>query len=172
MLGRNLARGPRRPWGEPSVRIRHLDYPEDSPQILSFLPDLYETNFPGFHVDTQFVVRKRNQLRDAFRDPGQAVLVAEDNLGICGFIWLIVEVDYSGRRRGEVNAVYVAKRVRGQGVGRRLMEEGEELLRSYGCHSVMLMVTAANDPACRLYQSLGYAVTRYQMEKPIRKDPR
>lgn len=151
------------------VRIRHLDYPDDSLQILGFLPDLYETNFPSFKVDTEFVVRKRNQLREAARDPGQSVLVAEDSLGVCGFIWLMVEVDYSGRRRGEVNAIYTARRVRGQGIGRRLMEEGEELLRSYGCHSVMLMVTASNESAHGLYQSLGYDVTRYQMEKPLKK---
>lgn len=157
-----------RSHADPPVRIRHLDYPDDGPQILSFLPDLYETNFPGFKVDTEFVVRKRNQLREAARDPGQGVLVAEDSLGLCGFIWLIIEVDYSGRRRGEVNAIYTARRVRGNGVGRRLMEEGEELLRSYGCHSVMLMVTASNDPATTLYRSMGYDVTRYQMEKTIR----
>ncbi|MFZ5817970.1 MAG: GNAT family N-acetyltransferase [Bacillota bacterium] len=154
------------------MRIRHLDYPGDSAQILSFLPELYETNFPGFVVDTEFVVRKRNQLREAARDPGQAVLVAEDCLGVCGFIWLVIEIDYSGKRRGEVNALYVAKRVRGQGVGRRLMEEGEELLRTYGCHSVMLMVTADNETACGLYRSMGYTVTRYQMEKPIRRPNR
>lgn len=157
---------------DPPVRIRHLDYPDDSPQILGYLPDLYETNFPGFKVDTEFVVRKRNQLREAARDPGQAVLVAEDSLGICGFIWLVIEVDYSGRRRGEVNAIYTARRVRGQGVGRRLMEEGEDLLRTSGCQSVMLMVTASNEPATSLYQSMGYEVTRYQMEKTIRRGPR
>lgn len=158
------------PWSElQPVRIRHLDYPDDSAQILSFLPELYETNFPGFVVDTNFVVRKRNQLREAARDPGQAVLVAEDSVGICGFIWLVIEIDYSGRRRGEVNAIYVAKRVRGQGTGRRLMEEGEELLRSYGCQSVMLMVTAANAVALGLYQDLGYEVTRHQMEKSLKK---
>lgn len=160
-------------WDSDSpVRIRHLDYPGDTPQILSFLPELYETNFPHFVVDTEFVVRKRNQLREASRDPGQAVLVAEDSLGVCGFIWLVIEVDYSGRHRGEVNAIFVAKRVRGQGIGRRLMEEGEELLRSYGCQSVMLMVTAANEVAFNLYRSMGYEVTRYQMEKPIRRGPR
>lgn len=160
-------------WGnDEPVRIRHLDYPDDSPQILSFLPELYESNFPGFRVDTEFVVRKRNQLREANRDPGQAVLVAEDSLGIGGFIWLMIEIDYSGRRRGEVNAIFVARRLRGQGIGRRLMQEGEELLRSYGCQSVMLMVTASNEVAHGLYRELGYEVTRFQMEKPLKKPSR
>lgn len=162
--------GPSRESNEASqVQIRPLDYAADGPKILSFLPDLYETNFPGFVVDTEFAVRKRNQLREAVRDAGQAVLVAVDGMGVCGFIWLVIEIDYSGRRRGEVNAIYVARQVRGRGVGRRLMEEGEELLRSYGCHSVMLMVTASNEVAHGLYQDLGYEITRHQMEKPLRR---
>lgn len=150
------------------MRIRHLDLPDDIGPILSFLPDLYESNFPGFVADTSFVARKRAQLREVARDPGQSVLVAEDAEGICGFIWLVVEVEWSGRRRGEVSAIYVHPRVRGKGIGRRLMEEGEALLRSYGCESVLLMVTASNQPALRLYEDLGYGITRHQMEKRLR----
>jgi len=133
------------------------------------MPDLYESNFPGFVADTEFLARKRGQLREASRDPGQAVLIAVEGGKVCGFIWLIIEVEYSGRRRGEVAAVHVAREHRGKGMGRSLMEEGEDLLRTYGCETVHLMVTAANDPAVGLYRDLGYGVTRYQMEKNLRK---
>ncbi|MGE5673888.1 MAG: N-acetyltransferase family protein [Mycobacterium leprae] len=150
------------------MHIRHLDHPGDVPAILSFLPELYESNFPGFVADTEFMSRKRTQLREAARDPGQAVLVAVDELGICGFIWLVIEVEYSGHRRGEVSAVHVAKRARNHGVGRQLMEEGEALLKTYGCETVHLMVTSTNRAAYHLYDNLGYEVTRYQMEKKLR----
>ncbi|MFB5082899.1 GNAT family N-acetyltransferase [Symbiobacterium thermophilum] len=149
------------------VRIRPFDYVTDTAEILSFMPELYESNFPGFVVDVDFMARRRNQLRAAARDPSQMVLVAEDPLGLCGFIWLVVEQDYRHRRRGEVSAIYVHPRMRGRGVGRRLMEAGEEYLRSSGCHSVMLMVTAANQVALGLYESLGYEITRHQMEKRL-----
>jgi len=154
------------------VRIRPFNYVDDSGPILSFLPELYEVNFPGFIVDTEFVVRKRSQLLEASHDPGQVVLVAEDSVGVCGFIWLMIEIEYRRRRRGEVSAIYVHPRVRGLGVGRRLMEKGEEYLRAYGCQSVMLMVTASNGVAHGLYESLGYGVTRHQMEKRLKKGPR
>lgn len=153
--------------GWSTVRIRHLEYPADIQEILTFMPELYETNFPGFSADAEFIARKRMQLRAAARDPGQCILVYEDELGVGGFIWLAVEWEYSGRRRGEVMAIHVAKRCRGQGVGRLLMQEGEAVLRSHGCESVNLMVTASNSAAVHLYESLGYGVTRYQMEKPI-----
>lgn len=151
------------------MRVRHLDYPADVQEIVSFLPELYESNFPGFAADMEFLARKRAQLREAARDPGQAVLVAEDSLGLAGFIWLTIEIEHSGRRRGEVSAVHVARRARGHGVGRSLMQEGEALLASYGCEVVQLMVTATNEVAVGLYRDLGFEVTRYQMEKPIRR---
>lgn len=151
------------------MRIRYLDYPGDVPSILSFIPELYGTNFPGFVANAEFLARKRSQLKDATRDPGQMVLVAEDEVGVCGFIWLVVEVEHTGRRRGEVSAIYVAPRVRGLGVGRQLMQEGESYLLSFGCESVHLMVTASNERATGLYKGLGYEVTRYQMEKPLRR---
>lgn len=154
--------------GVTGLRIRHMDYPSDVPQIVAFMPELYESNFPGFVADPDFLGRKRAQLREAHRDPGQSVMVAEDEQGIAGFIWLVIEVEYSGRRRGEVAAIHVAGRCRGQGVGRLLMQEGMLLLRSYGCDSVHLMVTATNETAVGLYNSLGFTTTRYQMEKPLR----
>ena len=145
-----------------------MDYPGDVSHIISFLPELYESNFPGFVVDPDFVARKRAQLREASRDPGQAVLVAEDGQGVCGFVWLIVEIEYSGRRRGEISAIHVASRVRGKGVGRELMEEAQALAKSYGCEVMHLMVTTTNGAAVGLYEGMGYKVTRYQMERPIR----
>lgn len=150
------------------MHIRHFDYPNDAPTILAFMPELYESNFPGFEADADFLARKRAQLREASRDPGQVVMVAVDEQGICGFIWLVIEVEYSGRRRGEVAAIHVDRRCRGQGAGQALMEEGMQILRSYGCDAVHLMVTAMNDTAVRLYRRLGFEVTRFQMEKPLK----
>ncbi|MFO7274178.1 MAG: GNAT family N-acetyltransferase [Bacillota bacterium] len=157
---------------EARVRIRRFDYAADTATLLSFMPELYESNFPGFVVDVEFMARRRSQLRAAARDPSQMVLVAEDDLGPCGFIWLVIEQDYQRRRRGEVSALYVHPRARGRGVGRQLMEAGEEYLRSCGCDSVMLMVTATNRVALSLYESMGYEVTRYQMEKRLPRGPR
>lgn len=149
------------------MHIRLMDYPADAAHILMFLPELYESNFRGFTADAEFIGRKRAQLKEAYRDPGQAVLVAVDEAGICGFIWLTLEIEYAGRRRGEVSALHVAVRARGRGVGKELMADAEAYFRRYGCTYVHLMVTASNEVAVGLYQSLGYGVTRLQMEKEL-----
>jgi len=136
-----------------------------------FLPDLYESNFHGFQADSQFLAACRDRLRVAAADPRQAIFVAEDRAGLCGFIWVSAEVDYRGLLRGEVRAIYVHPRMRRHGVGRDLMNHGEAYLAAAGCHAVTLMVTASNGAACGLYDSLGYRVTRHQMEKPLRVHP-
>ncbi|BDG59220.1 GNAT family N-acetyltransferase [Caldinitratiruptor microaerophilus] len=150
-----------------AVRVRRLDFARDADRLLAFMPDLYETNFPGFLATPEFLARRRQALREAARDPAQRVLVADDGVRPVGFIWLVLEIDGAGRRRGEVAALYVDPRLRGRGVGRQLMEEGEEVLRGWGCHSAHLMVTVANEAAVRLYRDLGYEVVRYQMEKRL-----
>lgn len=150
-----------------AARVRRMDFARDAGRLLSFLPDLYESNFPGFVATQEFLARRRQALREAVRDPAQTVLVLEEGSQLVGFVWLVLEVDLAGRRRGEVAAVYVEPRWRGQGLGRRLMEEAEAVFRAWGCESVFLMVTASNEVAVNLYRSLGYAVSRYQMEKTL-----
>jgi ribosomal protein S18 acetylase RimI-like enzyme len=150
-----------------TVHVRYLDPRSDLDALISFMPELYESNFPGFVADPAFLARKRAQLREAVHDPGQTVLVAVDEAGVCGFIWLIVEVEWAGTRRGEVSAVYVAPRARRRGVGRHLMQEAEQLLIEQGCRLVHLMVTASNERAVNMYRELGFRVTRHQMEKEL-----
>lgn len=150
------------------MRVRYLDLPADMDPILAMLPELYESNFPGFKADSEFITRKKGQIRSASRDPGQSILVAEDETGLAGFIWLAIEEEWGGLGyRGEIAAIYVRPSYRGKGVGRELMAEGEAMLRRYGCRKIHLMVTRSNEAAVGLYEDLGYKVTRLQMEKSI-----
>lgn len=150
-----------------AVQVRRFDYVRDGDILISFMPDLYESNFPQFTADPEFLARRRQALREAARDPAQLVLVLEDPHGPAGFVWLGLELDWNGRRRGELAAIYVAPRARGRGLGRLLMQEAEQVFRSWGCRSVHLMVTAANAGAVRLYREMGFQVSRYQMEKGL-----
>ena len=44
----------------------------------------------------------------------------------------------------------------GKEVGRRLMEQAEELLRKAGCPKINLQIRSANKEAADFYASLGY----------------
>lgn len=56
---------------------------------------------------------------------------------------------------------------RGRGLGRRAMELAEEVAREHGAANLRLNVFAYNEPAIRLYTSLGYAVGAMHMGKSL-----
>lgn len=70
---------------------------------------------------------------------------------------------------GEVYVVGVADAWRGSGLGRALVLAGLRHLRSRGLSQVMLYVDAANVPAIRLYESLGF--TRWDTDVLYRRTP-
>ncbi len=67
---------------------------------------------------------------------------------------------YSGgqllRRHAQVLSVAVDPGAQGRGIGRQLVQAGLELLRRQGVRTVKLEVRPNNEPAKRLYSSLGF----------------
>ena len=66
-----------------------------------------------------------------------------------------IMIGYEGHR-GWINYLAVDPSLRRQGVGRRLMEQAEELLRKAGCPKINLQIRSANKEAADFYASLGY----------------
>jgi ribosomal protein S18 acetylase RimI-like enzyme len=68
---------------------------------------------------------------------------------ICGWRQLRPDV-------AEIKRTYVAKRVRGQGLARRMLGELESMLAARGYEQVLLMTADAQPEAIALYESSGY----------------
>lgn len=67
------------------------------------------------------------------------------------------------RHKAFIRTMYVAPTHRGQGLGRRLMEHAFAFASSLpGVTRVTLEVTAGQDAAIALYESLGYAACGYE----------
>ena len=64
------------------------------------------------------------------------------------------------QREGWIGGVGVIPRMRGIGLGRKLMQSAEELCRSRGVQDIYLEVIDGNDRARGLYEDLGYTATR------------
>jgi len=72
------------------------------------------------------------------------------------------------RHVAEVRSVYVRRRMRGRGIGSGLLRSLVAEARDAGLESLVLSVLADNQPAQRLYESIGFA--RYGVEpRAIRK---
>lgn len=67
------------------------------------------------------------------------------------------------RHRAHIRGVYVATVHRGKGAARKLMERALDCAASlHGVTHVSLAVTAGNEPAQRLYESLGFTAWGYE----------
>ncbi|WP_411083506.1 GNAT family N-acetyltransferase [Streptomyces sp. cmx-18-6] len=93
------------------------------------------------------------------------VLVFEGE--VVGHVWVARRDLPPGGIAGYVFDVEVREAYRGRGYGRALMLVAEDVTRAWGLDRLGLHVFAANTPALRLYESLGYATTRYSLAKAL-----
>lgn len=122
--------------------------PEDLEEVERinrvFLPE----NYPSY-----FFIENYRRFPNSF-------LVAEDGEGkVVGYVMCRVESyflrDYT-ILLGHVLSIAVSRRHRRRGIGRALMEGAESGLKEYGADAVYLEVRVSNEPAIKLYETLGY----------------
>jgi ribosomal protein S18 acetylase RimI-like enzyme len=66
---------------------------------------------------------------------------------------------WSGGEDAWLEDVFVAEQARGEGAGRALVEECLKRARERGCKRIQLDTNETNEPAMRLYESLGFRNT-------------
>jgi ribosomal protein S18 acetylase RimI-like enzyme len=92
----------------------------------------------------------------ALGEPGE---VAKPSGRAARRVGLITWHTEPGASSAEIRAVAVDAAVRGRGIGRSLVEAAHDALASAGVGVAWLVTTNDNEPAIRLYESLGYVVT-------------
>jgi len=98
-------------------------------------------------------------------------LLALDADGLAGFNWLKIHpADDRNPARGEIYVIGVDPRMQGARLGPALAIAGLDMLSDRGITTGMLFVAADNQPALKLYRSLGFTVHRtdraYELEVP------
>lgn len=141
------------------VRIRPAEK-SDKEFVLSLVPRLAEFGPPAWRDAAQMTGVDEQVLNGKFinQTAGTAIFIAEDEAGArLGFIHLQTGADYYNREEhGHVADVIVAPAGEGRGVGRALMQKGEEWAHERGFRWLTLSVFAQNIRARELYGRLGY----------------
>jgi GNAT superfamily N-acetyltransferase len=85
----------------------------------------------------------------------RALLVAEDEHGICGTVQLILDLPENQPHRADLAKMLVHRRARRRGLGAELMQAAEAMARD--CGKTLLVLDAVTDgDAERLYEKLGW----------------
>ena len=85
----------------------------------------------------------------------RALLVAVDDLGICGTVHLILEQPDNQPHRADLSKMLVHHRARRAGLGAALMRVAETTARECG-KTLLVLDTITDSDAARLYERLGW----------------
>ena len=88
-------------------------------------------------------------------DGKRALLVAEDDRGICGTVQLVFDLPENQPHRGDLAKMLVHRRARRQGLGEALMRAAERTAVECGKTLLVLDAVTGGD-AARLYERLGW----------------
>lgn len=153
------------------VQIRPAEL-RDKEFIVSLLPRLVEFGPPPWRdiqqmttADTQIITDKLDN-----RPPGTAIFIAEDDKGVAlGFIHLQEGSDFYNREKhGHISDIIVTPEAEGRGIGRALIEEGEEWAQTQGFRWLTLSVFAQNIRARETYERLGFGADFMKYVKELR----
>ncbi len=85
----------------------------------------------------------------------RAILVAEDETGICGTVQLVLGMPDNQPHRADVCKMLVHRRARRRGVGAALMSQIENVAKNEG-RTLLVLDTVTNSDAYRMYARLGW----------------
>ena len=94
-------------------------------------------------------------IADAVTAGRRALLVAEDEHGVCGTVQLIFDLPDNQPHRADLAKMQVHRRARKRGVGAALLRAAEDTARSCGKTLLVLDAVTGGD-AARLYARLGW----------------
>ncbi|MBM7440847.1 GNAT family N-acetyltransferase [Streptomyces sp. HB132] len=106
-------------------------------------------------------------LPDGLATPGMYFHVLVHDGAVVGHVWVARRDMPDGDDLGYVFDVEVREECRGRGYGRALMHLAEDVTLDAGLGLLGLHVFTTNTPALRLYESLGYEVTQYNLAKAL-----
>ena len=102
-------------------------------------------------------------------DPNQFLMVAEEDGEIIATCHLTImpSLTFIGQTRLQIEAVRVASRLRGSGVGHKMMEEAMLYGKSRGASIAQLTTNKQRPLAKRFYEKLGFEASHIGMKKRI-----
>lgn len=149
--------------------------PSDRPALAGLLLELnqHENAISGeSRTDVETAQIGAIEAEEMLAGGDTAVVLAERDGEVAGLlIWYVATgesyVFETLRLYGKVDALVVAAKYRGQGIGNLLLAEAERLTRERGLSRMMLHVIEGNDGAVETYRRFGFRPHSLNMAKSL-----
>lgn len=117
----------------------------------------YRGQLPDETLAALDVAEREARWREVIPDPATIMLVAVDDEAIVGFVSGGATGDADAPPgTGELHAIYLEETAAGKGVGRALLDQATDGMRSAGLSRASLWVLEANERARRFYERSGW----------------
>jgi mycothiol synthase len=140
---------PRNPLPD-GFKIRHFQA-GDAPILAKVQNSCFAESW-GFSPNTVMQIEYRTSLASALN---QKILFMSHGGLVAGYCWTSIS-SVDGKPRGIIGMMGVDPIYRGRGLSRSILLAGMEHLRSKGVDDIGLNVDGSNEPAIRLYTSVGF----------------
>ena len=140
--------------------LRRLDHPSDAEldALAQVLVDCVEggASVSFMHpLSHDRALAFWQRIAQNVRDGKRALIVAEDDAGICGTVQLVLDVPENQPHRAELVKMLVHRRARRHGLGATLMRAAESTARECG-RTLLVLDTVTDSAGERLYTRLGW----------------
>lgn len=144
----------------PSVTTFRAAQADDLDAIIALLAD-DDLGQSREHVATPTDPAYLAAFRAIVDDPNQLLAVVEDADGLAGCLQIsfIPGLSRRGMWRGQIEGVRIARRLRGKGLGRTMLDWAIERCRERKCQLVQLTSDKSRSDALRFYESLGFVAS-------------
>jgi ribosomal protein S18 acetylase RimI-like enzyme len=117
-------------------------------------------------IDTVAMIKYEKAFNIISRDENAAIIVVIQGGKVVAMAQLnfITHLTFQGGKRAQIEGVRVAKNVRGQGIGKLLIQHIIELSVEQGCHLTQLTTNKQRPEAISFYEGLGFVATHEGMK--------
>jgi len=147
------------------------DY-NDLCELFDELDVLHRDNLPYLFQKPDGPAREKEYYSKLLADQNVSLFVAETDGKPVGFIQIVIKDAPAfpvvvPRRLAIVDSLLVCSRFQKQGIGKMLMDKGQEWAISKGATSIELNVCEFNQAAMSFYEKSGYRVYSRRMRKEL-----
>lgn len=127
---------------------------QDVPAML----EIYDEFVKNTAVSFEYVTPSKEEFTQRLQEHVAVYpwLVWEENGEVLGYAYAGRAFERAAYSWNAEISCYLAKQIRGKGIGRKLYDRIESILREQGIRKVFAVVTSANEPSIEFHKALGY----------------